>query len=308
MNDSIIIRPLKTHDEFHTCEDVQRAAWHMGQHGEEVPAHMLQAVQWHGGAVLGAFTPAGEMIGFVFGFLGTGTDEQAAQMGGSPYVHCSHMMGIVPAWQGRSVGYRLKLAQREHVLAQGLRLIVWTFDPLQSRNARLNIEKLGGICRRYIRNAYGELDEAINAGLPTDRFELEWWVDSPRVRARLEQPPRSRALDDWLEAGAQLVNPSTVRTDGLRGPGRVIPAFEADPILIEIPGDVNALKQADMELARAWRFHIRELCEQAFGAGYVVSRFVTEGRGPSRRSFYVLERGSVEELVFGEERSANRTG
>ena len=81
------------------------------------------------------------------------------------------MLGVVPAYQGQSIGYRLKLAQREHALKQGHGLIVWPYDPMQSVNARLNVGKLRGICRCYIPDAYGELKEGVNVGMPSDRFE-----------------------------------------------------------------------------------------------------------------------------------------
>ena len=88
---------------------------------------------------------------------------------------------MLPEWQSRGVGYALKVAQREAVLQQGLRLITWTYDPLESKNARLNIAKLGAVCNTYIRNYYGELRDDINLGLATDRFQVDWWIASSHV-------------------------------------------------------------------------------------------------------------------------------
>jgi predicted GNAT superfamily acetyltransferase len=289
MSESITIRLLENQAEFSAAEDVQRAAWLMPDDTEVVPAHLLQAVQRHGGIALGAFAPDGNMVGVTFGFVGLADDQTQIDQLGSRTLLYSHMLGVLPAYQGQSIGYRLKLAQREHVLERGHRLIVWTFDPLQSANARLNMGKLGGICRHYIPDAYGELKEGVNIGLPTDRFELEWWIASKRVAARLERPPIPPSLDNWLVGGAQLVNPSDPRPDGLRAPGERIDPPDSDAILVEIPGSVAALRAADLGLARAWRFHTREVIQGAFEAGYYVVNVTTEEAGQSRRSFYLLK-------------------
>lgn len=164
----IVIRPLVTHGEIHAVEQLQRDAW-----GEPdidvVPLHMLLTPPRHGGLLLGAFD-GDRLVGFVFGFLGLTADGRLK--------HCSHMAGVHPDYRDQGVGYALKLAQREHVLAQGLDLVTWTFDPLETRNAQLNFHKLGAICNTYIRNLYGAMRAAINAGPPSDRFEVEWWIRS----------------------------------------------------------------------------------------------------------------------------------
>jgi predicted GNAT superfamily acetyltransferase len=289
MRDPITIRLLEDQAEFSAAEDVQRAAWRMPDDAEMVPGHLLRAAQRHGGVVLGAFTSGGEMVGMTFGFVGLTDDQtQIDQLGGSTLLY-SHMLGVLPAYQGRSIGYRLKLAQREHALEQGHRLIIWTFDPLQSANARLNVGKLGGICRHYLPDAYGELKEGVNIGLPSDRFDLEWWIASKHAATRLEHPPLPSPLSAWRAAGAQLINPSAPRPDGLRAPGERIDPPDSDTILVEIPGSVAALKAADLGLARAWRFHTREVIQAAFEAGYYVADVTAEGAGQTRRSFYLLK-------------------
>jgi predicted GNAT superfamily acetyltransferase len=289
MSDPIAIRLLEGRDEFSAAEDVQRAAWLMPDDNELVPGHLLQALQWHGGIVLGAFAPEGVVVGMTFGFVGFTHDrKQIAQLGNN-VLFCSHMMGVLPAYQGQSIGYRLKLAQREHALKQGHRLIVWTYDPMQSANARLNVGKLRGICRRYIPDAYGELKEGVNVGLPSDRFELEWWIASQRVEKHLENPPPPSSLHAWRSAGARLINPSIPRPDGLRAPGERFETPESETILVEIPGNVAALRAADLGLVRAWRFHTREVIQAAFEAGYYVADVTDEGAGEARRSFYLLK-------------------
>jgi predicted GNAT superfamily acetyltransferase len=117
------------------------------------------------------------MIGFCFAIPGV-------KSGGRPYLH-SHMLGVLPPYRNSGVGRRLKLMQREDALARGIHLIEWTFDPLELKNAFLNIEKLGAIVRRYYENQYGTTSSPLHGGLPTDRCVAEWWLDSPRVKAVL---------------------------------------------------------------------------------------------------------------------------
>jgi predicted GNAT superfamily acetyltransferase len=111
-------------------------------------------------------------IGFALAFAAI--DE------GTIYLH-SHMVGVVPGYQNRGVGRLLKLAQREDAIARGIRLIEWTFDPLQLRNAHFNLVRLGAVARRYIPNFYGRTSSPLHAGLPTDRLVAEWWIQSTRV-------------------------------------------------------------------------------------------------------------------------------
>ncbi|HSN73476.1 MAG TPA: GNAT family N-acetyltransferase, partial [Anaerolineae bacterium] len=171
----ITIHPLTTHDEIHAVEQLQRDAWGVPDL-EIVPLHMLITPPRNGGLLLGAYD--GErLVGFVFGFLGLTADGRLK--------HCSHMAGVHPDYRDQGVGYQLKLAQRGHVLAQGIDLITWTFDPLETRNAGLNFHKLGAVCNTYLRNLYGEMHDVLNAGLPSDRFQVDWWVGSQRVAERL---------------------------------------------------------------------------------------------------------------------------
>ena len=176
---SITIRPIETHAEYHALEQLQRDVWTLPD-VEVVPLHVLLTAAKNGGLLLGAFD--GErLVGFVFGFPGL-TPEGRLK-------HCSHMAGVHPDYRDRGLGYSLKLAQREHVLAQGIDLITWTFDPLETRNASLNFHKLGAVCNTYIPNLYGEMRDGLNAGLPSDRFQVDWWIASERVAQRLAEPP-----------------------------------------------------------------------------------------------------------------------
>jgi predicted GNAT superfamily acetyltransferase len=302
MRDPFLIRPLASHDDFAQAEEVQRAAWGMSTDSAMVPFHLLITIAHNGGLVLGAFAPDGAMVGFLFGFLGRTVDERAAMMG-TPYYHCSHMMGVRPEYQGRSVGYRLKCAQRDYVLGQGLPLVVWTYDPLMSANAWLNVGRLGVICRHYIPNLYGEIREELNAGLPTDRFEVEWWIASDRVTTYLDpaHPRPLPALAERQMAGAEIVNRTIARHDGLRAPAGWEPS-RSDEIVVEIPTEFQAVRRADMACALDWRLHTREIFQWAFAEGYAVGWFARERDGEEQRSYYVLRRDlKVRALAGGDD-------
>ena len=167
------IRPLHTIEEFHAAENLQRSAW-ASTDLDITPTHVMLTAAKNGGIMLGAFSST-QLIGFVFGFLGAGEHRFGPEAPVAVRLkHCSHQMGVLPEWQNKNVGYALKLAQRDAVRNQGLRLITWTFDPLESKNAHLNISKLGAVCNTYLRNVYGDLRDGLNQGLATDRFQVDW--------------------------------------------------------------------------------------------------------------------------------------
>jgi predicted GNAT superfamily acetyltransferase len=292
-DEDLVIRPLSTPEDMALVEDLQREVW-MGNETEVVPAHMLLAVAHGGGVVLGAFE-AERLVGMVLGFLGVdpGHPDRVAM---ARLKHCSHMLAVDPRARNRGVGYRLKLAQRQAILQQGVRLATWTYDPLLSLNAHLNIRRLGAVCRTYVREAYGAMRDGLNVGLASDRFEVEWWVTSHRVLARLEgrRPPLD--LVHYLEGGAHKVNPSGLRADGWPEPPPDYEWSESNLLLVEIPPDFQALRAADLGLARAWREHSRALFEDAFRAGYLVSDFIFLRRETAPRAYYVLVQG---EATFG---------
>lgn len=284
----IVVRPLTTHDEMHQVEDLQRATWDMSDL-EIMPLHSLIAFALHGGLVLGALD--GErVVGFLYGYPGffPDPDDVRCRDLGSRHFYTSQTLGVLPEYHNRGIGRALKLAQRQVVLEQGFRLATWTFDPLLSRNAYFNIVRLGGIVRHYIHNLYGEMS-GINAGMPSDRFEVEWWLDHARVEAAISGSAVARTPTDWRDTGLPVANPTTIR-GALHTPPENVDLPDAPRFLVEIPGDIDAIKAADLDLAKAWRFHIRALMDSAFGQGCAVVGFATDGRGADRRSYYVVER------------------
>lgn len=282
---------MKTEEEYHAVEQLQREIWG-AQDIEIIGFEMLMTAHKNGGVMLGAFdTIDGErrMIGFVFGFVGLTTDGQVK--------HCSHIAGVLPEYRDRKVGYALKLKQREYVLAQGIELITWTFDPLESRNARFNFHKLGATCGVYLRNLYGAMRDKLNAGLPSDRFQVDWRIASPRVEAILRGEIGDRealssgpaqSVMTWMDEGATLLNHPVA--DSLFRPltktSGELAAIEAARALIRIPSNFQRLKAADKALALEWRLHTRELFEWAFARGYrAIDLLVDDGW-----SYYLLDR------------------
>jgi len=179
LNSEIQIRPLREHDEFDLCVEVQDTVWSYEPSARMSQKTFLLATQI-GGQVLGAFDGQ-TMVGYAMSLPGV--------RNGHAYLH-SHHLAVLPEWRNAGVGRRLKLAQRDDALVRGFELIEWTFDPLEIKNAHLNIARLGAIARRYRRNFYGPSTSPLHGGLPTDRIVAEWWLKSDRVKRALrgEQP------------------------------------------------------------------------------------------------------------------------
>lgn len=279
------IRLLETPEEMRRVEELQRAVW-PGSETDIVPMHVLITVVHNGGLVLGAFKDE-NMIGFVFGFPGL---EKLAD--GPRAKHCSHQMGIHPDHRDGGIGFALKRAQWQMVRHQGLDHITWTYDPLLSRNAHLNIAKLGAVCSTYRESEYGEMRDGINAGLPSDRFQVDWWINSRRVEKRLSKHPRpTLKLTHIARSGLHPFYAPQARTDGLIQPPEHVPPFGERLLLVEIPANFTDLKSKDFALARDWRFFTRELFETAFAGNYIVTDFVFDQNQGTPRGMYVLTHG-----------------
>jgi predicted GNAT superfamily acetyltransferase len=173
--DGIVIRQCRGIEELRACVALQKEVWNFSD-ADLVPLRMFVVAEKVGGQVMGAFE--GErMVGFALSIPGTRS--------GHLYLH-SHMLAVRKEYRNHGLGRRLKLFQREDALARGVELIEWTFDPLEIKNAYLNIEKLGAIARRYNINQYGITSSPLQGGLPSDRLIAEWWLKSTRVKTLLE--------------------------------------------------------------------------------------------------------------------------
>lgn len=275
---NLSIRLCKSWDECVECEELQKQVWEMPDYRDAVPANFLITAIKNGGLLVGAFDGP-KMVGFAFGFLGEDNWPGFA----SRFKHTSHMLGVLSEARGKDLGAQMKWFQREQVLKQGHSLMTWTYDPLQSINAMLNLSHLGAIARRYYRDAYGEMTDALNIGLASDRFEVEWNLISPRVErcaAREIAMPNAAAPAvyqiEWNELGFPVIVDET--------------PLAGDSLRVEIPADINAMKRAALPLAIQWRERTRSTFERAFAAGYAAMGAYRETDAKGRaRVYYSLE-------------------
>lgn len=283
MNDIRIQRLLRAH-QLDEVVELQKTYWGHDA-GNLVPRHMLYSLALHGGHVLGAYADE-RLVGFVMGFIGTDIDmdDRDARPAMANLLIMSKRMVVLQDYRGRSIGYRLKLAQRDIALKQAIRLITWTFDPLLAANAHLNIRKLGAVVQRFSANYFGlaEGDQ-----LRSDRLVVEWWVTQRRVKTRVRGEGSRLNLKRYLDVRAPIVNRAIGAGEWLKP--RAMTAVPGSTFaLVEIPGDFIRLEAADRALADDWRGHIREVFTQIFAAGYIITDFVSDVFEGRRRSFYLL--------------------
>ena len=277
--DGYTIRPFASMEDYRACVDLQEATWGDG-FSERVSPAILKVSQILGGVAAGAYDEAGNLVGFVFGLTGVRDGET---------VHWSDMLAVRPEVRDAGLGRRLKMYQRDALLAGGIAKMYWTFDPLQSRNAHLNLTRLGVVVREYRVNMYGESDSPLHRGIGTDRFVPVWLLDSERVRRRLEGESarvfgdvptalegETAALEEADPGSAPHPLPGTPDLD-LTG---------NDAIRVVIPSDIGAVMADDMGLAVAWREATRAVFERYLVEGFEVTEF-ERGR---RVSAYLLTR------------------
>jgi predicted GNAT superfamily acetyltransferase len=224
MSEGTIVRKCEGIEEFQRCVTLQREIW--GEDDLEVePATLFVVATETGGQVLGAFD--GErLIGYTLALVGFRE--------GAIFLH-SHMTGVHADYRDRGVGRSLKLFQREEALGRGIRLIVWTFDPLETRNAHFNLNRLGAIARNYSPNLYGVTSSPLHRGLPTDRLWAEWQIDSARVDAAVQGLAKE---------------------------------MEEAPATIELPGELEGWKENNGAEIRKLQSRIREEFTAWFARGY----------------------------------------
>ncbi len=281
---NIVIRPLESWEELAEAEAIQREAW-----GDDprylMHQHMLVSIARNGGVVLGAFDGS-RMVGLAVGFLGADdTDLKRPAMANLKLF--SKRVVVLEAYQGQGVGYRLKLAQRDFAMQRGIRLITWTFDPLLSRNAHMNIRKLGAVAAHYYVDFYGPDAGPLALAGASDRFQVDWWLTSARVVRRLEGSRNDLTLAQYLSGGARILNPSTLISADLPAPSEDFIQPTGALGLVEIPSDYQRIVKADPGLARAWREHSRAIFTAIMGDRYIVTDFLHETHEGRQRSFYV---------------------
>ena len=241
---NISLREIDEPAEMRAVEELQKEVWRIPDL-DVAPLTHLVAGKEAGGVLIGAFD-GDTLVGFVYGFPSYAHGQLA---------HHSHMLAVKPAYRNFDLGRRLKLAQREYVMAQGIELINWTFDPLQSLNAHFNFNKLGVIADRYLPNFYGEDSVSFLHQTGTDRLWVSWFVSREHVPVN-------------FDVGTTLVR---VGVDEVPERGDAI--SDADHVAIEIPSNIDALSH---ETALKWRTETRWAFTEALKSGYFVESFVRD--------------------------------
>jgi predicted GNAT superfamily acetyltransferase len=244
----IAVRALHEPSEMDEAVELQRTIWGF-EDVDLLPARLFIVATKIGGQAFGAYDGQ-RMVGYCLALPGL-------KPGGRFYLH-SHMLGVLDAYRDKGVGKSLKLAQRDDALARGVTLMEWTFDPLQIKNAFFNMERLGAVVRRYVRNQYGITSSLFDQGMPTDRCTAEWWLSHPRVTQTLAGTPPPR------------------------------PPIERS---IEVPLAMPVWRRDDPKRARETQASISDAFESAFQAGLAV---VGVERG-AESGTYLLGKWSPEE-------------
>jgi chorismate synthase len=277
MPDDVRIRRASGRADYDACVLLQKAVWGLADL-EVTSAIQLIATVHAGGALHLAETEAGQPIGFVYSF--------PALRGGLPHLH-SDMLAVLPEYQKRGIGVRLKWAQREEALSRGIGLVTWTYDPMQARNANLNLRRLGATATEFLGDFYGVTTSALHHGLPTDRLLVHWELNSPRVKERLKEgeplqsehtPAHPRINEVKWQAGWPVS--SDPRLD-----------LQAPELLLEVPPDWDVLAKAAPRVAEDWHGKVRLAFTHYFGRGYVAADFSQSEEKGRRRPLYVLRRG-----------------
>ena len=276
MADDVVVRLARSRADFDACMLLQRAVWGLADL-EITSAIQLIATTHAGGLLHLAETGDGTVVGFAYAF--------AALRGGTPHLH-SDMLAVLPEYQQRGLGLRLKWAQREEALAGGVSLITWTFDPMQSRNANLNLRRLGAEATEFLEDFYGVTTASLHHGLPTDRLLVRWDLAAPRVKALSAQgepartvaaPALPRVNDVKWQAGWPIS--SEPRLD-----------LEEREVLLEIAPEWDILCRAAPRVADGWQSRVRQAFQAYMARGYVAADFAPAQEGGRRRPLYVLRR------------------
>lgn len=260
-----VIRPFETMEQFRECVALQEATWGHG-FSERVSPAILKIGQILGGVSSGAYDADNRLVAFVFGLTGLRDGE---------VVHWSDMLAVRPEVRDGGLGRRLKAYQRDQVLALGIEKMFWTFDPLQSRNAHLNITRLGAVVREYRVDMYGQTDSPLHRGIGTDRFVPLWQLSTERVEGRIADDPAHEfnpSAIDRTSVGVALA--ASDARDGHAHPEAVDLTLGDAWVSVAIPADISTLMAQDLELAQAWRAATREALAHYMGLGYEVREFM----------------------------------
>ncbi|WP_339228945.1 GNAT family N-acetyltransferase [Oceanobacillus sp. FSL K6-2867] len=249
--DKLDITEITTLNELREVQKLEESVWHMSA----IPLHQTFTALTNGGIILGAYDSE-KLIGFLYSFAGF--DGKNAYL-------CSHMMGILPAYRKDGIGRRLKLKQAALAKEMGYEMITWTFDPLESVNAYLNLHKLGAKGVYFKENHYGELGDEFSQGLPSDRFQIMW--DITQTCKEKEAVPVD-AANILLQMDSDDYKP--ILTDNYHASD----SMERDVWLVAIPANYQSLKEENFDLAKTWRLITQGLFRRLFQHGYQAFDFI----------------------------------
>jgi chorismate synthase len=268
-------RRLAKPEEFRQVEEVERSVWGTDVAQTLLAVPLQRALQDNGGLVLGAFADI-HLAGFAASLIG---------WDGTTLYHYSLLTLVRPEYQNHHLGFRLKVAQRDEVLKLGLKEIRWVFDPLHSRGAWLYIRRLGAQPDRYYPHYFGQLADAVNRGLETDRMRAVWPVADDRVEARIGGAFPTREEDQKRWAASSAIVTTEPGESGIRVPTEVAEPTGASAHL-EIPFDLALVRQHEPDALRRWRHATRDAFRAAADLGYTVDDFAIVSPEHERRSFY----------------------
>lgn len=240
----ITLRELTAIQELELLGDIEHNIWNT----HRLPIHQTLTAVKNGGIIIGAFE-VDKIIGFSYAFAGF--------KDGQTYL-CSHMLGIEENYRSKKIGEQMKNKQQEIAIQKGYREIRWTYDPLETRNAYLNLTKLRGICSVYTENAYGEMKDGLNKGLPSDRFEVQWHISSQHVtEAEAENYDNAVPLNE-VNFNNDIPVCSQFHTEH----------FSADVYSFKVPKDFQHVKAHNHKVALDWRMTTRKIFQELFSADY----------------------------------------
>ena len=250
------IRHLTTYDEYRLIGDIQKETW--GDDPVEFLSPALLSITHKiGGIIAAAFSMEGEPVGFVYGLPGKMHEKD---------FHWSHMLAVVPTWRGRGIGRELKLFQKNFVLGQGIRYIKWTYDPLESVNANLNVARLGAMPVEYVRDLYGDgRFSKLSTLIGTDRLIVTWFLLEEDKHVHLnafEPPPPIGEIHQVISEDVSFI------TD----------VNDAKAVRIRIPASIQQLKAQDPDTALAWRTATRLAFQHYFGLDYGVCKIYQDSK------------------------------
>jgi len=277
----IEIREVRREEEFLSIADIQKKVW--GFEPADVAApHLIMLHQRLGGVVVGAFD-GDELVAFCYSFYGLMEGEEKKRIP----IHWSHMLAVLPPYRGIGLGKALKQRQRMMILKRDVRICRWTFDPLETLNARLNIVTLGCVAKEYLFNVYGASTGHLHAGLTTDRFVAHWILDSERAEAcAAGRPPRAPINLAKLKLAFETFDdPST----GVLLPGEPDLEREEEYIGVLMPPAIQKLKATCLDAAIRWREITADLFPRMFERGYVLVDVLSPKETERPEPIYVMQ-------------------